>query len=149
MQLAQLLHNKRTDAALQMLSAEPLLAWIRDDESGGYPLHIAVWHVRRITLLLECCDSSVFSLYGTACSHEHSATMNSLKSNCNCAPFLYASSTQPYQDNLDSLYVLSTICTLTTSVIPRQNAELIVLLDAELAASNLTAADTVKHNRAA
>ena len=28
-----------------MLSAEPSLAWVRDDKSGGYPLHIAVWHV--------------------------------------------------------------------------------------------------------
>lgn len=53
MQLAQLLQNKDTDAASKMLSAEPSLAWIRDDESGGYPLHIAVWHVRKITLLLE------------------------------------------------------------------------------------------------
>lgn len=54
LQLAQLLQSKHTDAALEMLSAEPSLAWIRDDESGGYPLHIAVWHVRRTTLLMEC-----------------------------------------------------------------------------------------------
>lgn len=45
MQLAQLLQGRDTDAALNLLSAEPSLAWIRDDDSGGYPLHIAVWHV--------------------------------------------------------------------------------------------------------
>ncbi len=45
-QLAQLLQNRSTDAALDMLSAEPSLAWAQDDDSGGYPLHIAVWHVR-------------------------------------------------------------------------------------------------------
>ncbi|KAL3141315.1 hypothetical protein ABBQ32_004903 [Trebouxia sp. C0010 RCD-2024] len=44
MQLAQLLQGRDTDAALNLLSAEPSLAWIRDDDSGGYPLHIAVWH---------------------------------------------------------------------------------------------------------
>ena len=54
MQLAQLLQSKDTDVALKILSAEPSLAWIRDDESGGYPLHIAVWHVRTILLLLKC-----------------------------------------------------------------------------------------------
>lgn len=32
MQLAQLLQSKHTDTALEMLSAEPLLAWVRDDE---------------------------------------------------------------------------------------------------------------------
>lgn len=53
MQLAQLLQSKDTDAASKMLTAEPSLAWIRDDESGGYPLHIAVWHVRTCVLLLE------------------------------------------------------------------------------------------------
>ena len=53
MQLAQLLQNKDTEAASKMLSAESSLAWIRDDESGGYPLHIAVWHVRTIILLLQ------------------------------------------------------------------------------------------------
>ena len=47
MQLAQLLQSRDTDAALGLLAADPLLAWVRDDESGGYPLHIAVWHVSR------------------------------------------------------------------------------------------------------
>ena len=46
MQLAHLLQSRETDAAVSMLSTEPSLAWIRDDDSGGYPLHIAVWHVR-------------------------------------------------------------------------------------------------------
>ena len=54
MQLAQLLQSKATDAAAKTLSAEPSLAWVRDDESGGYPLHIAVWHVRAAPLLLDC-----------------------------------------------------------------------------------------------
>ena len=54
MQLARLLQSKDTNAALKMLLAEPVLAWIRDDESGGYPLHIAVWHVRTIPMLLAC-----------------------------------------------------------------------------------------------
>lgn len=45
MQLAQLLQNRDTDAALHLLAVDPSLAWVRDDESGGYPLHIAVWHV--------------------------------------------------------------------------------------------------------
>lgn len=45
MQLAQFLQSKDTEAALGLLTAEPALAWVRDDQSGGYPLHLAVWHV--------------------------------------------------------------------------------------------------------
>ena len=43
--MAGLLQSHETDEAVQMLKAEPELAWVRDDDSGGYPLHIAVWHV--------------------------------------------------------------------------------------------------------
>ncbi|DBA69796.1 TPA: hypothetical protein ACH3X2_012518 [Trebouxia sp. C0005] len=42
--LGQLLQDRRADAALELLSAQPALVWVRDDKSGGYPLHIAVWH---------------------------------------------------------------------------------------------------------
>ncbi|KAA6424465.1 MAG: hypothetical protein FRX49_05677 [Trebouxia sp. A1-2] len=42
--LGQLLQDRRDDAALELLSAQPALVWVRDDKSGGYPLHIAVWH---------------------------------------------------------------------------------------------------------
>lgn len=53
--LGQLLQDRRADAALELLSAQPALVWVRDDKSGGYPLHIAVWHVG----LLSC---STFAL---------------------------------------------------------------------------------------
>lgn len=53
-----------------------------------------------------------------------------------------------YQDNIYLVLCSFAICTLTTSFIPGQGADLTVLLHAELAASNLTSADTVKHNRA-
>lgn len=45
--LSQLLQNRRADAALELLSAQPALVWVRDEDSGGYPLHIAVWHCDR------------------------------------------------------------------------------------------------------
>ena len=31
--------------AAALLKEEPALAWIRDDETGGYPVHIACWKV--------------------------------------------------------------------------------------------------------
>lgn len=33
--------------AAALLEEEPALAWIRDDETGGYPVHIACWKVCR------------------------------------------------------------------------------------------------------
>ena len=47
--LAELLQSRNVDAALDMLTSNPSLAWVRDDDSGGFPLHIAVWHVRYTT----------------------------------------------------------------------------------------------------
>ena len=56
--LGQLLQNRRADAALELLSAQPALVWVRDDESGGYPLHLAVWHVGP----LSCSTSALVCL---------------------------------------------------------------------------------------
>ena len=78
MQLAQLLHSKDIDTASEMLSAKPSLAWIRDDESGGYPLHIAVWHVRTFPLLLDCPSHLMHVKYpfnGSTCSYWHRASI--------------------------------------------------------------------------
>ncbi len=32
-------------AGLELLQGNPQLAWVRDDVSGGYPLHMAAYHV--------------------------------------------------------------------------------------------------------
>ena len=44
-QLVECLQNKDAAGAQKLLSSDKSLAWTRDDDSGGYPLHIAVYHV--------------------------------------------------------------------------------------------------------
>ena len=34
------------EGAVSLLNAEHCLAWVRDDRSAAYPLHIAAWRVR-------------------------------------------------------------------------------------------------------
>ncbi|PRW59890.1 DNA-binding SMUBP-2 [Chlorella sorokiniana] len=39
-----LLKAGQPSQALELLADDPKLAWVKDAESGGYPLHIAAWH---------------------------------------------------------------------------------------------------------
>lgn len=64
-QLAQCLQNKNAAGAQKLLSSDKSLIWSRDDDSGGYPLHIAVYHVScnalskpALEITLECCLQS-------------------------------------------------------------------------------------------
>lgn len=43
--LIDLLQEGEEGAALALLEEDKTLAWIRDDETGGYPIHIACWKV--------------------------------------------------------------------------------------------------------
>ena len=54
--LTDKLNNKDGEGALTMLEREESLAWIRDDLSGGYPLHIAAWQVRGLSC--KCLQSA-------------------------------------------------------------------------------------------
>lgn len=52
-----------------MLSAEPSLSWVRDDESGGYPLHIAVWHVSLAASLVLSALPCLLPVAHLSCLH--------------------------------------------------------------------------------
>lgn len=43
--LVDLLQEGDEGAALALLEEDKTLAWIRDNETGGYPIHIACWKV--------------------------------------------------------------------------------------------------------
>lgn len=45
-ELMRKLQARDSKGGLELLQATPSLAWVRDDVSGGYPLHIAAYHVR-------------------------------------------------------------------------------------------------------
>lgn len=42
--VAGLLKSGRPSEALELLVEQPELAWVKDGESGGYPIHLAAWH---------------------------------------------------------------------------------------------------------
>lgn len=43
----RLLKGGQPSEALSLLSEEPRLAWLKDTETGGYPIHLAAWKVGR------------------------------------------------------------------------------------------------------
>ena len=45
-QAIALLMQDDEERAISILNTERSLAWVRDDTSGAYPLHIAAWRVR-------------------------------------------------------------------------------------------------------
>ena len=45
------------EGAIDQLQAERSLAWVRDDVSNAYPLHIAAWRVRFVLTLGDKCKS--------------------------------------------------------------------------------------------
>lgn len=45
------------EGAIDLLQADRSLAWVRDDVSNAYPLHIAAWRVRSVLLLGDKCKS--------------------------------------------------------------------------------------------
>lgn len=45
------LHRQDQDAALEVVASMPKVAWIQDEKSGGYAIHIACWKVSKFLLL--------------------------------------------------------------------------------------------------
>lgn len=41
--LVRHLQARESAAAIEMLEKDASLAWVRDDECGGYPLHVAAY----------------------------------------------------------------------------------------------------------
>lgn len=41
----ELLRGGSPTEALELLSVDPKLAWVKDSQTGGYPVHIAAWKV--------------------------------------------------------------------------------------------------------
>lgn len=62
-QVNSLLRNGKPSEALSLLAEDPRLAWVKDGESGGYPIHIAAWKVR---LREQCCGGGT---QGGFCVH--------------------------------------------------------------------------------
>lgn len=53
--VSQLLRQGEPAEALQMLFDNPKLAWQKDEFSGGYPIHVAAWHVSGASLRIARC----------------------------------------------------------------------------------------------
>ena len=43
--MVEKIQRKDGEGAITMLNREPSMAWMRDVDTGAYPLHIAVWQV--------------------------------------------------------------------------------------------------------
>ena len=61
-QLTESLQHKDAAGAQELLSSDKSLIWTRDDDSGGYPLHIAVYHVSCHALFQHCLRSNIQTL---------------------------------------------------------------------------------------
>ena len=49
--MVEKIQRKDGEGAIAMLEREPSMAWMRDVDTGAYPLHIAVWQVNLLLLL--------------------------------------------------------------------------------------------------
>lgn len=45
--LVRHLQSRESETAIEMLERDASLAWVRDDECGGYPLHVAAYQACR------------------------------------------------------------------------------------------------------
>ncbi len=40
------LNEGDAEEAAELIGAEPRLAWVRDGNNGGFPIHVAIWQAR-------------------------------------------------------------------------------------------------------
>ena len=59
--LVQRIQKGDSEGAITLLEREGSLAWVRDDDTGGYPLHVAAWKVNPI------CDLKALSTMAHLC----------------------------------------------------------------------------------